>query len=320
MQKKKVLVTGTAGFIFGNFIRKAIYEKYPYDLVSIDRLNNNATNSLYWNKNHTFYIADICDKHIIDTIFKFEKPEIVIHAAASTHVDESIKDPNIFIHNNILGTQVIIDNCVKYKTERLVYVSSDEVYGALNTDTEESWKEDAPLNPRNQYSVTKAAGEMLVKAAHNAYGLTYNITRASNNYGPRQDCTKLLPKAIKCILDSEKIPIYGKGMQIREWLSVFDNCAAVLTILDKGKPNEVYNISSNQEYRNIEVVQDICNVLGKGHELISFISDPRNSAHDYRYSINCDKLKKLGWKPEKKFKEELKNTCNWYINNQWFLR
>jgi len=695
MERKKILITGTAGFIFGNFVRKVIYEKQPYTFASIDRLNNNSINSFYWNKNHTFYIADICDQHIINSIFQLEQPNIVIHGAALTHVDESIKDPNAFITNNVLGTQIIINSCLKHKIEKLVYIScydehtravtrngfkkwnelkendivlsinsstgfveekpikkvivqdydgyllsfnnyrvdltvtpnhrmicdynhkdksnlnwhtaeelekinkkmylptgkinkispdviyvpkiglvnakaffylcgvfigdgftayqekevvnksgysheeyckkyrdsetgrfvnatikngsfettichnyriyidvpekdkariplenalnilnieyttqknksgehiyftskkwcdffetcgkyaknkqipewmfdygedllkylwqglhdsdghgynipgrtvriatvsekltaqlcylgsmigyqtkvhkqhsesilegrkiigdaniicfsnkyrahipvptktpykgkvwcltvednknfliehngkitfcgnTDEVYGALNNDNEPSWTEDCPLNPRNQYSVTKAAGEMLVKAAHNSHGLVYNITRAANNYGPRQTCDKLLPKIIKCVLGNEKIPIYGKGMQIREWLSVFDNCNAILKIIEKGTPNEIYNISSNEEYLNIEIVQAICNEMGKGHDLINFITDPRGLAHDQKYSINCDKIKKLGWKPEKKFKTELGNTLNWYLNNQWFIK
>lgn len=318
--RKKILITGTAGFIFGNFIRKVIYEKQPYTFVSIDRINNNAINSLYWNKNHTFYIADIRDQHVIDTIFQFEQPNIVIHGAALTHVDESLKDPCAFVSNNVLGTQTIINACLKYKVERLLYTSTDEVYGSLTNENKSSWTEDAPLNPRNQYSVTKAAGEMLVKAAHNSHGLIYNITRAANNYGPRQDTTKLLPKIIKCILTDQKMPVYGKGEQIREWLSVFDNCDAVMNIIEKGEPNEIYNISSNQEYLNVEIFQEVCNVLGKGHDLIEFIKDPRGFAHDFRYSINSDKLKKLGWKPQRKFKEELKNTVDWYLNNQWFMR
>ncbi len=315
---KKILCTGSCGFIFGNFIRKAVYEKQPYQLVSVDMVKNNI-NSMYWNKNHIFYIADIRDQHIMDKIFQFEKPDIVIHGAAETFVDTSLTDPNSFVTSNILGTQVIINCCVKYKTEKLIHISTDEVYGQLTNETDEPWTEDAPLNPRNPYSATKASAELLVKAAHDSYGLIYNITRSSNNYGPRQTSEKLIPKAIKCILDGEKIPIYGQGLQIRDWTHVYDNCAGIMTVLNKGLPNETYNIAANQEFTNIEVIQKICNVIGYGHELISYIADPRIS-HDFRYSIDTSKIKKLGWSPKIKFKDGISDTVNWYLNNKYFIK
>jgi dTDP-glucose 4,6-dehydratase len=319
MPNKKVLVTGSCGFIFGNFLRKAVYEKQPYQLVSIDRVNSNAINSMYWNKNHTFHVADIRDPHIIDTIFQFEKPDIVIHGAAETFVDSSLADPNSFVTSNVLGTQVIINACVKHKVEKLVYISTDEVYGQLTNESDPAWAEDSPLNPRNPYSATKAAGELLVKAAHQSFGLIYNITRSSNNYGPRQTTEKLIPKAIKNIVNGEKIPIYGQGLQIRDWTHVYDNCSGVMAVVNKGAPNETYNIAANQELPNVEVIQKICNAMGKGHDLISFIPDPR-TGHDFRYSIDATKIKELGWKPGFKFKEGIINTVEWYMSNQWFLK
>ncbi|CAB4196514.1 RfbB dTDP-D-glucose 4,6-dehydratase [uncultured Caudovirales phage] len=315
---KKLLITGTAGFILGNFIRKMVYEKQPYQLVSVDMVKNN-TNSMYWNKNHTFYIADIRDQHIMDKIFQFEKPDIVIHGAAETFVDTSLTDPNSFVTSNVLGTQVIINCCVKYKVERLIHISTDEVYGQLTSEHDAPWTEDAILNPRNPYSATKAAAELLVKAAHDSYGLIYNITRSSNNYGPRQTSEKLIPKAIKCILDGEKIPIYGKGLQIRDWTHVHDNCAGIMAVLNNGVSNETYNIAANQEFTNIEVIQKICNAMNSGHELISYIPDPRMS-HDFRYSIDSSKIKKLGWSPKIKFKEGVCDTVNWYLNNKYFIK
>jgi len=313
------LITGSCGFIFGNFLRKAVYEKQPYQLVSVDRVNQNAINSMYWNKNHTFHVADIRDQHVIDTIFQFEKPDIVIHGAAETFVDSSLSDPNSFVTSNVLGTQVIINACVKHKVEKLIYVSTDEVYGQLTDENEPAWTEDAPLNPRNPYSATKAAGELMVKAAHESFGLIYNITRSSNNYGPRQTSEKLIPKSIKCILEGNKIPIYGKGLQIRDWTHVYDNCAGVMAVLNKGVDNETYNIAANQELPNVEVIQKICNAMGKGHDLISFIPDPR-TGHDFRYSIDSTKIRNLGWKPNFKFKEGIQNTVEWYLANQWFLK
>jgi dTDP-glucose 4,6-dehydratase len=319
MDKKKILVTGSCGFIFGNFVRKAVYDKQPYRLISLDRVSLNSINSMYWNKNHTFHIADIRDQHVIDTIFQFEKPDIVVHGAAESFVDNSLKDPNSFVTSNILGTQVIINACIKSKVEKLIYISTDEVYGQLTSESDPSWKEDAPLNPRNPYSASKAAGELLVKSAYESFGLKYNITRSSNNYGPRQYAEKLLPKTIKCILENKPIPIYGQGLQIRDWTHVYDNCSALFKIINSGKDNEIYNISANQEFTNIEVIHEICNVMNKGHELISFIEDPRKS-HDFRYSVDISKIKELGWKPTTKFKDGIVDTVNWYDNNQWFLK
>jgi len=321
---KRVLISGTGGFILGNFIRKAIYEENKkqnkeYSFVSVDRLSDNA-NGFYTNKNHTFYMADIRDQHIIDRIFQFERPDIVIHGAAETHVDYSLSDPNSFITSNVLGTQVIINACVKNKVEKLIYVSSDEIYGALTSESDQSWTEDAPLNPRNPYSASKACGELLVKAANQSHGLTYNITRSSNNYGPRQTPEKLIPKAIKCIMNNEKIPIYGQGLQIRDWTHVFDNCSALFTILNKGEPNEVYNISANQEYTNIEVINEVCNAMGGGHHLIDFIKDPRGNGHDFRYSVDASKIKKLGWAPHYKFKEAIASVVEWYTLNKYLLK
>ncbi len=316
--RKKILVTGSCGFIFSNFVRKAVYDKQPYQLISLDRVNLN-TNSMYWNKNHTFHIADIRDQHVIDKIFEFEKPDIVIHGAAESFVDSSLTDPNSFVTSNVLGTQVIINACVKSKVKKLIYISTDEVYGQLTNENQDSWKEDAPLNPRNPYSATKAAGELLVKAASESFNLKYNITRSSNNYGPRQFPEKLLPKTIKCILENKPIPIYGQGQQIRDWTHVYDNCSALFSIINSGQDNETYNISANQEFTNIEVIQQICNVMNKGHELISFVEDPRKS-HDFRYSVDTNKLKELGWKATTKFKDGIVDTVNWYLNNQWFLK
>jgi dTDP-glucose 4,6-dehydratase len=315
---KKVLITGTCGFIFGNFIRRAIYEKQPYQFVSIDRVNTNSINSMYWNKSHTFHVADIRDQHIIDTIFQFEKPDIVIHAAAETFVDASLTDPNSFITSNVLGTQVIINACIKYNVEKLIYISTDEVYGHLTSEEDPAWNEDAVLNPRNPYSASKAAGELLVKAAHQSHGLTYNITRSSNNYGPRQTTEKFVPKVIKCILEDKKIPVYGQGLQIRDWTHVFDNCAGIMDVLNKGEPNQTYNIAANQEFTNIEVVQKICNVMQKGHSLIEFVKD--RPGHDFRYSINSSKMKSLGWEPKYKFKDGIDQCISWYLANQWFLK
>ena len=263
---------------------------------------------------------NICDRHFIDLIFQYHKFDYLIHYAASTHVDKSIESANEFIENNVLGTQVLIDACVKHNV-KMLYFSTDEVYGALKSENDISWTEDSEISPNNPYAASKAAGELLVKAAGKTHGLDYVITRSSNIYGPRQTPDKLIPKIIKCILEDKPIPIYGKGMQIRDWTNVIDNAQAVVKILENWKSGEIYNISANQEFSNIEVVQEICNFMNKGHNLITFVEDRKG--HDFRYSINSSKIKKLGWSPSYRFKGPeggLSHTVNWYKANQWFLK
>jgi dTDP-glucose 4,6-dehydratase len=315
--KKKLLITGTSGFIFSNFIRRIKdLAKNSYNLVGIDKISNRASlNDRYINKNYNLHIVDITDAHCLDVIFDYEKPDIVIHGAASSHVDISLKDPNRFVMDNVLGTQNIINCCVKYKVEKLVYISTDETTGHLTSEKDPSLTEEASLNPRNPYSASKAAGELLVKAANQSFGLKYNITRSSNNYGHNQTTDKLIPKVIKCILNDEKIPVYGQGLQIRDWLHVNDNCSAILTILEKGKDNEIYNITANQEISNIELVQKICNIIGKGHQLITYVED--RPGHDFRYSIDNSKLKALGWASKYNLKEGLPEVVEWYMINKW---
>lgn len=317
--KRKILITGTGGFIFSNFVRKAIKDGEPYEFVSIDAVKQTSVmNNVYSNKNHQFYIGDITDKHFINVIFELERPDIVINGAASTHVDNSLKNPYEFIDSNITGTQVIIDACIKWNVDKLIQISTDEVYGHLENEDLPSWREDAPLNPRNPYACSKAAAEMLVKAAHNAHGLKYNITRSCNNYGPRQTADKFIPKVIKHILEDKKVPVYGQGKQIRDWVHVQDNCSAIMQIVNQGKDNEIYNIAAGQEFSNIEVFHEICNVLGKGHNLLEFVTD--RLAHDFRYSVDASKIKELGWAPSFKFKQGIRHTCEWFSNNQWWYK
>ena len=317
---KHVLITGSGGFIFSNFIRKALFKKSDdYTFVSIDACKSaNVLNNIYVNKGHKFYIGDISDRHFVNTIFELERPDIVINGAALTFVDDSIADADGFIKSNVLGTQVIIDACLKWKVERLIQVSTDESMGALKSDNDSPWKEDAPIAPRNPYSASKAAAEMLVQAAHNTHGLQYNITRSCNNYGPRQQVKNFIPKIISKILKREPVPVFGNGMQMREWIYVDDNCSGLMTVMEKGVPNEIYNISSGHEFHNIEVFQEICNAIGTGHDLITHVPD--RPGHDFRYAIDSSKLRSLGWKPTYKFKQGIKNTIDWYTNNQWWFK
>jgi len=320
MSKKKILVTGSCGFIFSNFVRHVLYHQKEYDIASIDKVvAPNSLHNIYANKGHIFYVGDVADPHFIDVVFQIERPDIVVHGAAETHVDNSISGAVPFIKSNVLGTQVIVDACVKYNVERLIYISTDEIYGQLSSESDKAWSETSPLDPRNPYSASKAAGELIVQAANKTHNLQYNITRCCNNFGPRQSADKLMPKIINNIIHGEKVPIYGQGKQLREWIHVFDNCEAIMTILRSSPPNEIYNISSGYEFSNVEVFQEICNVMEKGYDLLNFIKDPR-PGHDFRYSVDSSKIRSLGWKPKFRFREGLKQCAAWYINNQWILR
>lgn len=318
-RSQKILITGSCGFIFGNFIRKIIYDKQPYVVVSIDRVNSESTNSMYWNKNHIFHVADVTDQHVVDTIFRFEQPDIVIHGAAQTNVDQSFYDPFAFVKTNILGTQNIIDACLKHKVKKMIYVSTDSVYGDLINESNAPWDEESGLNPKSPYAATKASGELLIKAAAETHGLIYNIVRLSDSYGPYQTAEKLIPMTIKCLLSGDPVPVYGQGQQIRSWTHVFDVSSGLLTILKSGAPNETYNLSSNQELPNIVVVQKICSVLGKEITPDTIHFNPK-MGHDLRRATNADKLRQLGWKHNYKFKDGIVDTVNWYLNNKWILK
>jgi dTDP-glucose 4,6-dehydratase len=318
MSKQKLLVTGSCGFIFSNFVRLALKDNYPYEIVSIDKVTRPSNlHNVYANRGHKFYLGDVTDRHFIDTVFRLEKPDLVVHGAAESHVDDSISNPNVFIISNVLGTQVMLDMALKHGVKRFVYISTDEVYGQLADDNAEGWSEEDCMAPRNPYSASKASGEILVRAANQTHGLPFNITRCCNNFGPRQSTKNFIPKIIKCILNKEKIPIYGQGLQMREWIHVADNCQAVYDILEKAPPNETYNISTGFESTNLELVNDICNIMGEGHDLISFVED--RPGHDFRYCVRNDKISGLGWKPSFKFKRGLELCIKWYTKNQWYM-
>lgn len=319
MAKAKILCTGTCGFIFSNFVRQVLKDRLPYEVVGVDRVSRpEDLHKIYAYRSSGFYLADISDHHTMDRIFEFEKPDIVINGAAASHVDDSIADPLPFIDSNIKGTQVLVDNSLKHKVSRFVQISTDEVFGHLTDENESPWTETSLLNPRNPYAASKASAEMIVKAAHQTHGLPYNITRSCNNLGPQQSPKNLVPKVILNVLDNKEIPIYGDGKQLREWIHVVDNCYAILTILQNAPINETYNISTGYETTNLELIQDICNLMGKGHELMSFVSD--RPGHDFRYRMSSQKLRDLGWKPMFSFKDALRHTIKWYTKNQYQFR
>lgn len=313
---KKILLTGSCGFIFSNFIRKVLDENINYEFVSVDKLiqPNNFLNIL---PGHKLHIGDIADVHFMNMVFKLEKPDIVIHGAAESFVDDSIKKARPFVRSNVLGTQVMTDMAVKYGVEKFIYISTDEVYGQLKDISELSWTEDSLINPRNPYSASKASGELVVKAAHNTHGLNYIITRSCNNYGPRQHPRNLIPKVITCIVNNENIPIHGQGKQFREWIHVDDHCSAIMNLVDSQIINQTYNIGSGVEINNLEVVNKICDIMGKGKELITFIKD--RPGHDFRYSVDCSKLKQTGWNTKYNFDDGISKCIDWYVQNDWYF-
>lgn len=319
---KKLLITGSCGFIFSNFIRLALKDKSGYSFVSVDKVFDlhNLHNVYIKNEKHKFHIGDVSDRHFINTLFALERPDIVIHGAAvhNTHVDESIVGANSFITSNVLGTQVIADACVKYNVDKLIYISTNEVYGQLVSENDKSWTEDSPLAPRNPCAASKAAGELVVRAAHETYGLNYNIARCCNNFGPRQSAKNFIPKIIRNILLETKMPIYGQGNQLREWIHVADTYSAIMTILKNGKPNETYNISTGYEFSNLEIFHEVCNIMEMGHELLTFVEDRKG--HNFRCAMDFSKIKSIGWEPKLKFKDSLNLCIQWYINNKWHLQ
>jgi len=313
---KTILITGSAGFIFSNFMRKVMREKLNYRFVSVDKvLASYNRYNIKENQDHSFYMGDIADEQFMENVFAVERPDIIIHGAAESFVDDSIRSAGPFIHSNVVGTQVMVDMAVKYGVEKFVYVSTDEVYGQLGLG-DKSWTEEAVVKPRNPYSASKAAGELIVHAASQTHGLKYNITRCCNNFGPRQPPRNLIPKVITCILNDQKIPIHGNGTQIREWIYVEDHCSAIMKVVEKGNVNEVYNIGSGIEFTNLEIVEKISKILEVKKDLVSFVKD--RPGHDFRYSVDCLKIKSLGWQPTFSFDKGLKECVNWYQNNSWF--
>lgn len=313
--KTKILVTGSAGFIFSNFVRHVLKNYADYQIISIDKFNNKSSlNAIYRNKSHIVHIGDVADSRFVDLIFALEQPDYVIHGAAESSV--SPEGANNLVRSNVQGTQSIIDACVKYKVKKLVYVSTSQVYGGSDVDI--IYDESSSVSPKNVYSATKLSGEMLVAAASEEHGLNYNITRSCDCYGPKQPVTSFIPKIISKVIKNEKVLIHDDEMQIRDWIHVQDNCSAILKVLEDGYSSEIYNISSKQEFTNIEVFQEICNVLGRGYDLSEFIKD--KDKHILSCSISNEKIKLLGWETSFKFKNGIAHTVGWYVNNSYFIK
>jgi dTDP-glucose 4,6-dehydratase len=316
---KRLLITGGAGFIGSEFTRQAV--KRGYRAVIIDKLTyaGDLKRLADIEKDISFYKTDISNKEFIEHVFKTEKPDAVIHWAAESHVDRSIMDATDFLHTNILGTEVLLKLSLLYGIEKFINISTDEVYGELENTGQ--FYETTSLNPNSPYSVSKASADMLGRAYHRTFGLPVVTVRPSNNYGPWQYPEKLIPvvilKALNYEKTNEKIPVYGAGQNVREWLFVSDCVDAVFKILEHGQAGETYNVGSSEEKKNLDVVQDILKILGKSEDLIEFVQD--RPGHDFRYSLNSDKIsEKLGWKKKTSFEKGIEDTVRWYIDNiEW---
>ena len=319
----KIIVTGGAGFIGSNFIFYML-NKYPQDrIICVDKLtyagNLSTLSPVMSNSNFKFYQIDICDRDKIYYLFEQETPDMVVNFAAESHVDRSIENSEVFLDTNIKGTAVLMDACRKYGIERYHQVSTDEVYGDLPLDRPDMFfTEKTPIHTSSPYSSSKAAADLLVLAYHRTYGLPVSISRCSNNYGEYQYPEKLIPLMIINALRNKPLPVYGKGINVRDWLYVEDHCRAIDMIIHNGKDGEIYNVGGNNEIRNIDIVRMVCKKIGSSEDLITYVTDRKG--HDLRYAIDPTKIREeLGWTPRVKFEDGLEKTIQWYINNkEWW--
>lgn len=316
----KIIVTGGAGFIGGNFVHYML-KKYPdYKIICIDCLtyagNMETLGVVIKNPNFRFCKVDITDRESVFKVFEEEHPDMVVNFAAESHVDRSIENPDIFLKTNILGTQVMMDACRKYGIRRYHQVSTDEVYGDLPLDRPDLFfTEETPIHTISPYSASKAGADLLVQAYHRTFGLPITISRCSNNYGPYHFPEKLIPLIITNALNDKPLPVYGKGENVRDWLYVEDHCRAIDLIIHNGTVGEIYNIGGHNEMKNIDIVKIICRELNKPETLITFVTDRKG--HDTRYAIDPTKIhNELGWLPETKFEDGIQKTIKWYLDNR----
>lgn len=333
---RNILITGGAGFIGSNFVKMMLKKHPEYLIINVDALtyagNLENLKDITNNCHHIFIKVDIRDRIKMDEIFAEYHIDTVVNFAAESHVDRSIEEPEIFLHTNVIGTQILLDLSKKYwkispndkyskeykSGVKFLQVSTDEVYGALGLTG--SFVENMPLLPNSPYSASKASADLMVRAYHETYGLPINITRCSNNYGPYQFPEKLIPLMINNCIKDKVLPVYGDGMQVRDWLHVYDHCTAIDVVLHKGLEGEIYNIGGNNEKTNIEIIRLILQALDKPETLIQFVKD--RPGHDRRYAINNFKITtQLGWTPLYTFEIGLKETINWYLNHyDWVER
>ena len=321
----KIVVTGGAGFIGGNFLYHMLKNHPEDEIICFDALtyagNMETLEEALKNHHFKFIKGDIADREAVYTLFETEKPDVVVNFAAESHVDRSIRNPELFLRTNIIGTSVLLDACRQYGIQRYHQVSTDEVYGDLPLErTDLFFTEQTPIHTSSPYSASKASADLLVQSYHRTFKVPITISRCSNNYGPYHFPEKLIPLMIVNALHDKQLPVYGKGENVRDWLYVEDHCAAIDLIIRQGRVGEVYNIGGHNEKTNLEVVRAIIKELGKSGDLIQYVTD--RPGHDMRYAIDPTKIhNELGWKPTTKFADGIKQTIEWYKNNkQWWER
>ncbi len=310
----RFLVTGGAGFIGSNFVRLLV-QKYPdVEIVVLDKLTyaGRRENLLDVQKKITFIHGDICRP---EDVKKAGTCDVIFNFAAETHVDRSITEPDLFVKTDVLGTCNLLNYALKHDVSRYIQISTDEVYGSIQQG---SFHESDILDPSSPYSASKAGAEYLVHSYYKTYGLHVLITRSSNNFGPYQYPEKLIPVLILKALSNQSLPIYGTGLNIRDWLYVDDNCAGIETVYSHGKSGEIYNIGAGNERTNLEIAKIIIHTLNKKEDQITFVQD--RAGHDFRYSIASEKIKSLGWQPLHSFDSAIKKTIEWYVNNMWWWK
>jgi len=314
----KILVTGGCGFIGSNFVRYVLKKRPDVEVLNLDALtyagNPENLRDLEGNPRYRFLHGRVEEPGVVQEAIK--GADAVIHFAAESHVDRSIKDASPFLTTNVLGTQVLLNSALKHEIKKFVHISTDEVYGALGE--EGVFRETDPFRPRSPYAASKAAADLLVQSYFTTYGLPVCIARPSNNYGPYQFPEKLIPLMITNLIEGKKVPVYGQGLNVRDWLFIEDNCTAIDLILEKGKPGEAYNIGGKCEKRNIEVVREVLKVMEKGEEMIEFVPD--RPGHDFRYALDNAKIEsQLGWRPSVSFQEGIRRTVKWYQDHpEWW--
>ena len=318
-----IIVTGGAGFIGSNFIFYMLKEHPEYRIICLDKLpyagNLSTLQPIMDRENFRFVKLDICDREGVYKLFEEEHPDMVVNFAAESHVDRSIENPEVFLQTNIIGTATLMDACRKYGIQRYHQVSTDEVYGDLPLDRPDLFfTEETPIHTSSPYSSSKAGADLLVQSYYRTYGLPVTISRCSNNYGPYHFPEKLIPLMIANALADKPLPVYGEGLNVRDWLYVADHCKAIDLIIHKGRVGEVYNVGGHNEKRNIDIVKLICKELGKPESLIAYVTDRKG--HDMRYAIDPTKIHdELGWLPETKFEDGIKKTIRWYLENrEWW--
>ena len=314
-----ILVTGGSGFIGSNFVRYMLNEHPDDVIINLDKLtyagNPDNPKDVEDNPNYSFVRGDICDPDTVDKLMQEQQIDQVIHFAAETHVDRSITDGSAFVRTNLLGTYTLLDSALRHGINRFIHISTDEVYGSTN---EGSFKETDVLNPSSPYSSSKAGSDLLARSYYVTYDLPVIITRCTNNFGPYQYPEKLIPLFITNLLDDKKVPVYGTGQNVRDWIYVLDHCRAIDFILQHGEVGEIYNIGGGAERTNLEITERILGILGKDGSMIEYVKD--RPGHDFRYSLDCSRLKDIGWVPKYNFEDALEKTVGWYIENEWWWR